>query len=63
MTYTREQVEAITTADVEGAKKRSLEARRSRSGVSTWDWTLSQVNGTSHTLEMAKSDLLRKLKP
>lgn len=60
-TYTAEQIAALTDADVAAAKERAAEARKTRKGVSTIDYFLTQVDGKTKTLEMAKSALLSRL--
>lgn len=58
----RTRIEALTMADVEAAKARAVEARRTRSGLSTVDFHLSQVgNSPRHTLEAAKAALVAAL--
>jgi len=46
-----------TQVDVAAAKKRAAAARESRAGVTTVDFVLSQVDGTTHPLEAAKAHL------
>ena len=55
---TREQIEALTMADVAIAKARSIEARKTRSGLSTIDFTIQTVN-TPQRLEQAKRYLIQ----
>jgi len=60
MTHTIKQVQDLTEADVAKAKERFLEARKTRTGLSTIDFHLSQVgNSSAHTLEAAKFALMR----
>jgi hypothetical protein len=53
-----EQIEALTMADVDAAKQRRQEARATRSGLSTADFVLAQVDGQRKTLDGAKAYLL-----
>lgn len=58
---TKQMIEALTDADVTAAKARAAIARKTREGLSTTDYILSDVNGTTRTLAMAKAYLTRKL--
>ena len=58
MKITKEQIEALTQKDVDQAKINIIEARKTRSGVSTLDFILSTVDGTTgKTIEDAKKHL------
>lgn len=54
---TPEQINSLTEGDVWLAKEHVAEARKTRSGVSTIDFHLCQVDGTTRTLDMAKEAL------
>ena len=60
---TLQEIADLKPADVEAAKARVVEARKTRAGVSAIDFHLVQV-GTSprHTLEAAKAALTRIVK-
>jgi len=57
---TRQQIEALTQADVEVAKARAAVARKTREGLSTVDYILSDVGGPKRSLEAAKKYLIAK---
>ena len=60
---THEQINALTMQDVAIAKAKSLEARKTRTGVSTVDFHLSQVtheHGDGRSLDSAKAALLAR---
>ena len=54
---TRDQINALTEADVAKAREATIAARITRSGVSTVDYVLAQVGGRM-TLDHAKQHLL-----
>ena len=60
MTISDPNIDALTEADVIAAKERAAIARETREGLSTIDYVLSSVNGTTRTLAMAKRYLLAK---
>lgn len=59
---TKEAIEKITMRDVEEAKDSVKLAQLRRTGVCTWDFVLSSVDGKSRTIEMAKQRLLQEVK-